>query len=124
MIAYVYGEEYMTETDVESFQRKDIYLEPGMHTIEWVDSVPYSTSTQYFSRLRNVKLQQDWLEIDLATPGTLGVEVLYKVNVLTDVQLLKVKGTINDADWTNIKQMKYLLALDLSEAKFDAVPAN
>lgn len=124
MIAYVDGEEYMTEINVESFQWKDIYLEPGTHTIEWVDSVTRSTSTQYFSRLRNVKLQQDWLEIDLATPGTLGVEVLYKVNVLTDVQLLKVKGTINDADWTNIKQMKYLLALDLSEAKFDAVPAN
>lgn len=124
MTAYVDGEEYMTETGVESFQWYNIYLEPGTHTIEWVDSVPYSTSTQYFSRLRNVKLQQDWLEIDLATPGTLGLEVLYKVNVLTDVQLLKVKGTINDADWTNIKQMKYLLALDLSEAKFDAVPAN
>ena len=124
MIAYVDGEEYMTETNVESFQWNDIYLEPGTHTIEWVDSVTRSTSTQYFSRLRNVKLQQDWLEIDLATPGTLGVEVLYKVNVLTDVQLLKVKGTINDADWTNIKQMTNLVALDLSEAKFDAVPAN
>lgn len=124
MIAYVDGEEYMTETNVESFQWNNIYLEPGTHIIEWVDSVTRSTSTQYFSRLRNVKLQQDWLEIDLATPGTLGVEVLYNVNVLTDVQLLKVKGTINDADWTNIKQMKYLLALDLSEAKFDAVPAN
>lgn len=124
MIAYVDGEEYMKETNVESFQCNYIILEPGTHTIEWVDSVPYSRSTTYFSRLRNVGLKNDWLEIDLTNPGSLGVEVLHKVNVLTDVKLLKVKGTINDSDWINIKKMTNLVGLDLSETKFDAVPAK
>ena len=63
-----------------------------------------------------------WIEVELATPGSLGVEVLYKVNVLSDVDYLKVKGTLNDADWTTIKNMKNVQGLDLGQAKFDAVP--
>lgn len=123
-IAYVDGEEYLTETDEQEFKKVNIYLEPGTHTIEWLDSTSRSTSTEYFSRIRNVELHNNWVDIDLATPGTLGVEVLYKVNVLTDVELLRVKGTINNDDWTNIKQMSNLVGLDLSAAKFDAVPEN
>lgn len=63
-----------------------------------------------------------WLEVELATPGTLGVEVLYKVDVLNDIDYLKVKGTMNSTDWTTINNMKNVQGLDLSQAKFDAVP--
>lgn len=64
----------------------------------------------------------NWIEVELATPGSLGVEVLYKVDVLNDVDYLKVKGTLNSTDWETIKNMKNVQGLDLSGAKFDAVP--
>ena len=98
-----------------------LMLEPGVYTMEWCDSI-YNTTSSVKTRVSNVELSSNWVDVELATAGSLGVEVLYKVNVLTDVELLKVKGNLNSTDWTNIKQMKNLIALDLSEAKFDALP--
>lgn len=117
---------YNTLTNSVSYAAAgDIYsrvLYPGTYTIEWFDTV-YSTSS-YPSKIKNIMLTDNWIDIDLAIPGTLGVEVLYIVNVLTDVELLKVKGTINSTDWADIKKMTNLRGLDLSEARFDDVPAN
>ena len=107
----------------DGWQQKSVLLEPGTYTLKWKNIIN-NTSTVYYSDIRNVELSDDWLEIDLSSAGTLGTEVLYLVDVLTDVELIKVKGTINAADWTTIKQMKNLLAIDLSEAKFNAVPNN
>lgn len=105
-----------------SWTKAKLCLSPGDYVIRWYD-VKHTTSKGTYSKIRNVELYSaDWLEIDLATPGTLGVEVLYKVDVLADVEFLKVKGTINDADWTNIKQMTNLVGLDLSEAQCSSVP--
>lgn len=105
-----------------SWTKAKLCLSPGDYVIRWYD-VKRTTSKGTYSKIRNVELYSaDWLEIDLATPGTLGVEVLYKVDVLADVEFLKVKGTINDADWTNIKQMTNLVGLDLSEAQCSSVP--
>lgn len=97
-------------------------LDPGTYTIEWMDTV-FSTS-EYPSQIKNVMLHDNWIDIELAIPGTLGVEVLYKVNVLTDVELLKVKGTINSTDWSDIKKMTNLKGIDLSEARFENVPSS
>lgn len=98
-----------------------LLLEPGEYTMEWRDTL-YSKSHKYISRVSNIELSSNWIDVELSTPGTLGVEVLYKVDVLNDVELLKVKGTLNEVDWTNINQMKNLIGLDLTEAKFDVVP--
>ncbi len=97
-------------------------LDPGTYTIEWMDTI-FNTS-EYPSQIKNVMLHDNWIDIELATPGTLGVEVLYRVNVLTDVELLKVKGTINSTDWADIKKMTNLKGIDLSEARFESVPGN
>lgn len=99
----------------------NLLLEPGEYTMEWCDTL-YSQSYKYISRVSNIELSSNWIDVELSTPGTLGVEVLYKVDVLNDVELLKVKGTLNEVDWTNINQMKNLIGLDLTEAKFDVVP--
>jgi len=103
-------------------------LDPGTYTVEWMDTVvhPYSTQYQYEypTKIKNVMLNDNWIDIELAIPGTLGVEVLYKVDVLTDVELLKVKGTINSTDWADIKKMTNLKGIDLSEARFDYVPSS
>lgn len=98
-------------------------LDPGTYTIEWKDTV-YDYTSSYPSKIKNVMLHDNWIDIELAIPGTLGVEVLYKVDVLTDVELLKVRGTINSTDWADIKKMTNLKGIDLSEARFENVPAS
>lgn len=98
-----------------------VLLEPGEYTMEWCDSI-YEYSENLKSRVKDIELSSNWVEVDLSSAGTLGVEVLYLVNVLTDVELLKVKGPINSTDWATIKQMTNLLALDLSEATITSVP--
>jgi hypothetical protein len=100
-------------------------LEPGTYRVEWTDTV-YSSYNGYwyYTQVKDVELSNDWINVDLATAGTLGYEVLYsgKASVLTDVEFLKVKGPLNAADWTDIKNMTNLKALDLSEAQITELP--
>lgn len=98
-----------------------VLLEPGDYLLEWCDSI-YDTTENVKTKIQNIELSSNWIDIELANAGTLGVEVLYKVDVLKDVELLKVSGNLNSDDWTAIKNMKNLFALDLSEAKFNSVP--
>ncbi len=99
-------------------------LEPGDYTIVVKDSV--TNNHLYYSRIKNFELSTNWINVELATPGTLGYEALYTegIDVLNDVEFLKVKGKMNDADWADIKNMQNLKALDISEAVTDAVPDN
>lgn len=101
-------------------------LDPGKYTVEWMDTVVYSPNNQYEypTKIKNIMLHDNWIEVELAAPGTLGVDVLYIVDVLTDVELLKVKGPINSTDWDDIKQMTNLKGIDLSEARFNYVPSK
>lgn len=98
-----------------------VLLEPGDYLLEWCDSIYYTTENVK-TKIQNIELSSNWVDVELAKAGTLGVEVLYKVDVLNDVELLKVSGNLNSDDWTAIKNMKNLFALDLSEAKFNSVP--
>lgn len=113
------------ENRTEFNNRMFIGLEPGTYTIEIVDSV-WNTNTAYVSQLKDVELSNNWIEVELASAGTLGYEVLYcpGVNVLTDVEFLKIKGPMNAQDWTDIKNMTKLLAVDLSEAIISEIPNN
>ncbi len=118
------GEVYTTISSTETdYVKTDLLLRAGDYTIEWVDTFLATTSDNK-SMLRNVKLSKKWLEVELTSAGTLGEEVLYLVDVLGDVEMLKVSGTLNAADWTSIKNMVNLVALDLSDARFNAVPDN
>lgn len=101
--------------------KTSLMLEPGEYTMEWCESI-YDYTDDLKSRVNNIELSSNWVEVEMDAEGDLGMSVLEKVDALKDVELLKVKGTLNATDWTNIKQMINLLALDLSEAKFDAVP--
>ncbi|MBQ3945732.1 MAG: hypothetical protein II670_09005, partial [Alphaproteobacteria bacterium] len=66
----------------------------------------------------------DRITCELSSAGTLGVEILYQVNSLNDVNILKVVGPMNNADWADIKKMNNLIALDLSEAIVSEIPNN
>lgn len=102
-----------------------LLLEPGDYHLEWTEDIADDSYSNFQSRIKDIELSSDWVEVDLGTtPGSLGVEVLYLVDVLSDVELLKVSGVMNATDWATIKQMKNLIGLDLTGAKFDAVPES
>jgi len=63
-----------------------------------------------------------WIEVELATPGTLGQEVLYQVEMLSDVEFIRVKGAMNSDDWNTLKNMANLIGADLSQATASEVP--
>ena len=116
------GQQYQGNTYATSFGTISVALEPGTYTMEWQDTI-YNSNSTLLSQVRNIELSDiNWVEVDLSSAGTLGVEVLYLVDVLNDVELLKVKGPINSTDWATIKQMTNLLAIDLSEATVTSVP--
>lgn len=119
---FVNGNQFLKEWGVGPFTDFHTVLEPGTYTLEWRDTTLNTTHT-HLSRIRNVELYDSWITCELAKAGTLGVEALYQVNVLNDVEMLKVVGPMNDADWTTIKNMGNLAALDLSEAQFDVLPS-
>ena len=110
------------------YKTEKIFIPAGEYTILWKDTI-YSNSNdvnEYKAQIRNIEvtdiLSLDWTEVELEYAGTLGVEVLYKVDVLTDVVFLKIKGNLNETDWGYIDQMRNLVGLDLSEANFTSVP--
>ena len=118
---YVNGKQQKEVSSAISYEKTSIILDPGTYTMEWIDTI-MGNSSPFISQIRNMELSPEWVSVELASAGSLGVEVLYQVDVLTDVGMLKVKGPLNSTDWTNIKQMKNLTCLDLSEAYFDAIP--
>ncbi|MDE7456904.1 MAG: leucine-rich repeat domain-containing protein [Prevotella sp.] len=117
------GQQYYGCNAATSLDTISVALEPGTYTMEWQDTI-YNTTSTLLTQIRSIELSDNWVNVELSSAGTLGVEVLYLVNVLKDVELLKVKGPINSTDWATIKQMSNLLALDLSEAQFETVPDN
>lgn len=65
------------------------------------------------------------VDIDLATPGELGNEILKLTENLSDVNILKLNGKLNDDDIYNIKnRMPNLIEIDLSEVDMENLPAE
>ena len=118
---YINEDLWDVTSNISSFQKETFLLEPGTYTLMWVDTMK-NVGSNYYSQIRNIELSSNWINVECEQAGTLGVEVLYKADVLADVELLKIKGPINSADWNTIQQMKNLVAVDMSEARFTEVP--
>jgi hypothetical protein len=119
---YINGAEYIGQYYTSGWATRSVALAPGDYKITLKDE-KYSTSSSYYSRIKNIELTDDCLlNVELSTAGTLGVEVLYLVDVLQDVEMLKVKGPMNSTDWATIQQMTNLKGLDLSEAQITVIP--
>lgn len=116
------GEWFTTWLNSTGFKTGKFLLQPGEYHIEWIDTI-LNTTIQYKTQIKNIELSSEWVDVELEYAGTLGVEVLYKVDVLNDVVLLKIKGDINDTDWGYIKQMNNIVGLDLTEANFTSIPS-
>ena len=123
LIVYLNGIKQNTYYGVRDYSKWIMSLEPGNYTLELEDTV-YNDGAWFTSKIKNLELSHNWINVELATPGTLGYEALSTpgINVLDDIEFLKVAGKMNDADWTDIKNMKNLKALDLSEAIITSVP--
>lgn len=64
-------------------------------------------------------------DIDLKTPGELGNEILKLTENLSDVNILKIKGKLNDEDIYNIQnRMPNLVEIDLSEVDMENLPTE
>ena len=115
------GQTYESYADGTDYVEHKIVFQPGTYTIQWKDTI-HNTATAYKTKIRNIELSRNWLEVNVASPGTLGIEVLRQVNVLNDVELIKIKGVLNDADWTTIGQMNNVVGIDLSETPITTIP--
>lgn len=63
-----------------------------------------------------------WLEVTVDIPGSLGVDLLDRLNVLSDAKWLRLSGQLNDADWSILYQCTQLQGLDLSRTSFTNIP--
>ena len=115
------GQTYESYADATDYVEHKIVFQPGTYTVQWKDTI-HNTTTAYKTQIRNIELSRNWLEINVSSPGNLGVEVLRKVNVLNDVELIKIKGSLNDTDWASIKQMNNVVGIDLSETTITTIP--
>lgn len=76
-----------------------------------------------FTSIEGFDYQIDTLYVDVAEVGTLGEEILRKVDNFTDVKALVVKGKINTEDANRIKNsLTSLFYLDLSETTLEEIP--
>lgn len=96
-------------------------LSPGTYHIEWHRSNYVSPKRIYDIGVITVP---STIDVNLIEPGSLGAEVLYHVNHLKDVRCLKIRGKMNDDDWSKIRMMTNLLSLDLSETDAKKIPQN
>lgn len=65
------------------------------------------------------------LSIDVATPGTLGDQILTKTTNLRDVNKLILSGTLNDVDIDNVRnRLTGLVSVDMSGLNMTALPEN
>ena len=86
----------------------------------------YSNATEVISlgNIRIRSLESQYMTINLAAPGTLGVEVLSHVSTLPEMRYLRLTGKMNKEDWTTISNMTGLYAIDMSEADITDIPDN
>ena len=123
LLTIVNGRQLLADSDVPQFANYRLALEPGTYTVEWRDTIG-SAPTDLYAQLRQVELSDNWVDVELLQAGTLGTEVLYQVDRLGDIELLKVRGRLGEADWRTLRQMTSLLAVDLSEAVLDTLPSS
>lgn len=84
----------------------------------------YATEVISIGNIRIRSLESQYMTINLAAPGTLGVEALSKVSTLPDMHYLRLTGKLNNDDWTTISNMTGLYAIDMSEADITDIPES
>ena len=101
-------------------------LDEGEHTITFTHK-HLRTNSNYtqvmtVSDVRIYTPESQMMTIDLAAPGTLGIEALNRVNTLPAMQFLRLSGKLNAEDWNTLKNMTGLICIDLTNAQITAIP--
>lgn len=121
---YIDGESYRTFTN-HDWQKNSITLYPGTHKIEFENWQLYNNS-QSVTEIRNVCLDQTWYEATLTKPGELALRLLEALGDkdLQDAELVKINGTMNSDDWTAVKQLSGVMAIDFTGTDITEIPAE
>lgn len=112
-------------TGVEEF----VVFEPGEHELTF-QLEHYGGTDDSRSQIFAVKdvqiytAESQYMDIELSEAGTLGVEALSRVNTLPDMHYLRLTGSLNANDWSNISKMTGLYGIDLRNTTVTDIPAN
>ena len=121
---YIDGIEWNTYSST-GWSSSSIVLNPGTHTIDFIANSAnqnYLNSTQ----LRNIRLEQNWYDVTLNSPGELGTRLTQVMEGLPiqNMELLKIRGAMNSDDWEKIKLLTGIKAIDFTDTGITGVPAN
>lgn len=102
-------------------------LYPGTHTIEfenWIKDGYYDDKCK--TLIRNVRLDQNWYEVTLNNPGELGTRLTQALEgkPIQDMELLKINGAMNSDDWSSIKLLTGIRAIDFTNTGITEIPEN
>ena len=117
-----------SNSTTKSYYTHYLILDEGEHTITFTHKhfSNYSNYSQVMtvSDIALYTAESQMMTIDLAAPGTLGVEALNLVNTLPEMQFLRLSGKLNADDWNSIKNMTGLRCIDLTNAQITDIPDN
>lgn len=103
------------------------YYDPNLGSVQTVN-VPVSAMSSYkstspWSSLTILPILGDPIEIHVATPGTMGQEILKHTDYLRNVNNLKITGVLGVKDLENIRlSMPDLIRIDLSGVSLTEIP--
>ena len=123
-----YANNYDKHTTLTTFTHY-ISLEEGEHVLTFSHRHQNSTTGNYsqvlsIGNIRLETIESMYKTIHLSAPGTLGNEALEHVNTLPEVRALRLSGKMNAADWNDISKMTGLVAIDMTNADIETIPAS
>ena len=123
-----YANNYDKHTTPTTFTHY-ISLEEGEHVLTFSHWHRNSTTGNYSQVLSIGNIRLETIEsmykiIHLSAPGTLGVEALSHVNTLPEMRALRLSGKMNASDWNDISKMTGLMAIDMTNADIETIPAS
>ena len=117
-----------SNSTTKSYYTHYFILDEGEHTITFTHKHSHNdknyTQVMTVSDVAIYTVESQMKTIDLAAPGTLGVEALNLVNTLPAMQFLRLSGKLNADDWNSIKNMTGLKCIDLTNAQITDIPDN
>ena len=123
-----YANNYDKHTTLTTFLH-NISLKEGEHVLTFSHWHRNSTTGNYsqvlsIGNIRLETIESMYKTIHLSAPGTLGVEALSLVNTLPEMRALRLSGKMNAADWNDISKMTGLMAIDMTNADIETIPAS
>ena len=110
--SYNAGWRYKQTGNVQTYYN----VEGSNELIMTPDTEAHITKIVVADRLSFTPEDENWVEVNVESAGSLGVEVLYKegIETLADVKRLRVTGQLNETDITTIQNMTALQSLDMT----------